>query len=213
MRLKREVKTERRSVWIGIQGGTCAGKSILARKLAKYLGTTETLIVSLDQFYRPVEKGWLNNTPSLNFDDPSTVDWNSIRQAALTLRSGHATEVSIYEGLTKLGNLRLEPRPYIILEGLWTLIDETVIDLLDLKVFIETSADIRLVRRIERDVLRARDCTLDQMLSYYLEHIRPMHLKYVEPGKNLCDLIVSGEQDIDHEAKRVIETLQLKTRG
>lgn len=205
------MRREPRSVWIGIQGGTCAGKTTMAQTLATYLDPTDTLILGLDLFYRPVEKGWLKNQPTRNFDDPSSLDWDSFRQAALTLRSGLTAEVTLYDEHSKLRDLYLEPRSYTIVEGLWTLIDERVVDLLDLAVYIETSPDIRLIRRIERDVVRSRECTLDQMLSYYLEHIRPMHLKYVEPGKDSCDLVVSGEHDAEREAKRIIETLQLKS--
>src|SRR6267143_2130492 len=98
---------EPRSVWIGIQGGTCAGKTTIAQTLASYLDPTDTLILGLDQFYRPVEKGWLKNSPTRNFDDPSSLDWNSFRQAALTLEAGLTAEVALYDGLSKLGDLHL----------------------------------------------------------------------------------------------------------
>ena len=193
--------------WIGIQGGTCAGKTTLAQALAKRIGLDDLLIVSLDLFYHPVEKACPLNAAATNFDDPSSLDWELIRHVIRRLESGNTAMINIYDGLTVSGNILLTPKTYTIVEGLWVFNDPYISNLCNLKIYVETSPDVRLIRRLNRDVIYTQEWTLNQMLSYYMEYIRPMHLKFVEPRKAECDLVVSGEDNIDIEVNRVVERL------
>lgn len=118
--------------------------------------------------------------------------------------------IKVYDGLTLSQTFRLDPQKYTVVEGLWTFNKTFLSKLFDLKVYVEASPDVRLMRRLIRDVIRARECTLSQMLSYYMECIRPLHLKFVEPAKNNCEVLVSGESQTGSEAKRVLETLNRK---
>jgi uridine kinase len=195
------------SCWIGIQGGTCAGKTTLAHALAERFGPEELLVVGLDLFYRPVDEKHLIGSGAINFDTPESLDWELIRHVTQTLRSGNSTAINTYDGITVSGTIPLTPKRYTVVEGLWVFNDQDLSDLFDLKIYVETSPDVRLIRRLTRDVMTTKEWTLDQLLSYYMEYIRPMHMKFVEPGKAACDMAVSGEDDIDAEVNRVLERL------
>lgn len=201
---------EVRDAWIGIQGGTCAGKTTLAETLAQEIGPADVLIVSLDLFYRPIEKRFLQDPSGINFDTPSSLDWELLREAIRRLKSGISTVIKVYDGLTLSRELQLDPKKYIVVEGLWAFNESFLSDLFDCRLYVETSPDVRLIRRLRRDVIDLGEVTLNEMLSYYLNCIRPMHLKFVEPGKADSDLVLDGERPIDDEVRRVIELLNQK---
>jgi uridine kinase len=200
------MRAEISPIWIGIQGGTCAGKTTLAHAVAQHIGLTEVLIIGLDLFYHPFNKHSPLNSAAINFDAPSSINWQLIQQVVRRLKSGRSTAINVYDGVSISQRLRLVPRKYIIIEGLWAF-NKGLSNIFDLRVYVDTSPDIRLLRRINRDVLTTQEWTIREMLSYYMKCIRPMHAEFVETGKMVSHVIVNGEDDIDYEVNQVLEKL------
>ena len=127
-----------------------------------------------------------------NFDHPDAVDFVSIVSHLASLKNGESVDMPVYDFRTHTWNeetLRLEPKPVVIIEGILIFSEPKIVDLLDVKVFIDTPDDVRLLRRIRRDI-KERGRTLDQTLWQYEETIRPMHYEFVEPSKKHADVII-----------------------
>ena len=128
----------------------------------------------------------------INYDHPSSLETSLLAEHLLTLRSGRAVEVPIYDFVThtrRVETRRVEPAPLIIVEGILVFVEAAVRDLLDIKIFVDTDADIRLMRRIRRD-LEQRGRSFASVRDQYYATVRPMHLEFVEPSKRWADLIV-----------------------
>jgi len=197
--------------WIAIQGGSCAGKTTLANALAHRVGASKTLSICLDLFYFPFERNPKNPKGSWhNFDDPIACDWARLRRACRRLISGHSAIIPRYDYVSgqSIGGNRIEPLPYIIIEGLWPFEDRFLLDLCKLRVFVDAPPDVRLVRRLRRDLLEGtRGWSLDEALAYYMQCTKPMHEIHVEPGKQVADLLVSGEEGLDESVESIFDAL------
>lgn len=191
--------------WIGIQGGTCAGKTELSLALRNLLGLEKTLTLSLDLFYIPHDRGQdAAEHQTCYFDHPSSIDWELLLDVFHSLNEGKSANIPSYDYVTGLrGNsLPTQPKEFIIFEGLWPFSKMEITDFFNVKIFVDTPPDIRLVRRINRDILQGnRGWTLDSLLRYYTECIHPLHIQFTEPGKELADIIVSGEEDLSSSTK------------
>ena len=129
---------------------------------------------------------------AINFDHPDAFDWKLLHQQLADLRAGKAIEQPTYSYLKcnrEKETIHVEPKPVIIIEGIMTLVDKELRDLMDLKVFVDTDADERILRRILRDV-RERGRTLESVVEQYLTTVKPMHEQYVEPSKRRADIIM-----------------------
>ena len=202
-------------IWIGIQGGTCAGKTTFANELVERLGYENSAIICLDSFFKPYDrKANAVNTTAYNFDHPSSLDWTSLETAISSLRSGRPTRIPKfeYESGFVLDGEEVKPRMYMIIEGLWPFFHKPLLDWLDLKVFVDTSADLRLVRLVSRNIVGGtRGWTIQSVLDYYLACIRPMQSQFIDQGKGLADIVVSGDGSLTDGAERVIQALRKYT--
>lgn len=197
-------------LWIGIQGGTCAGKTTFANKLVARLGENSA-IICLDSFFKPYDrKANAGNVTAYNFDHPSALDWPALEAAVLSLSSGQATRIPEFEyesGFQPNGQ-EVEPRNYMIIEGLWPFFYGPLFELLDLRVFVDTSPDLRLARLLLRNIVgESRGWTVQSVLDYYLECARPMQVEYIDKGKELADIMVSGDGSFEGGVERVIQIL------
>ncbi|HJK95307.1 MAG TPA: uridine kinase [Polyangiaceae bacterium LLY-WYZ-15_(1-7)] len=177
---------------IGIAGGTGSGKTTIARKITDALPSDKVDRIEHDSYYRDRPELSYDERCGLNFDHPSALETTLLVEHVRTLREGQAVEVPIYDFTThrRLPETRpVEPRNVIVVEGILVLADPALRDLMDIKIFVDTDADIRAFRRIRRDI-EHRGRTFQQVRDQYYKTVRPMHLQFVEPSKRWADLII-----------------------
>ncbi|SFC06043.1 uridine kinase [Halobiforma haloterrestris] len=176
---------------IGIAGGTGAGKTTVARTLAEEVGEPVTRI-PLDNYYEDLSHLEYEERAEVNYDHPSAFEWELLREQLDTLLMGQPIEMPQYDfeiHNRKDERVTVEPTDVIVVEGIFSLYDEEILDMLDLRIYVMTDADVRILRRIERDVVdRGRD--LEGVMDQYLETVKPMHEQFVEPTKKNADVII-----------------------
>jgi uridine kinase len=183
---------EGRPLVLGVAGGTGSGKTTVARAILQTVGRDRIAFLAQDSYYR--DQAWESEEQlrSHNFDHPSALDTALLVEHLGALRRGLAVEVPVYDFVQhrrSASTARVEPRAVILVEGILLFVDRELRDLLDFKIYVDTDADVRLIRRLRRD-LSERGRTLEDVLRQYLETVRPMHLEFVEPSKRWADVIV-----------------------
>ena len=177
---------------IGIAGGTGSGKTTVVRKIAEALPPHCAVVVPLDSYYNDTSSMTEVERHAINFDHPDAFDWKLLVKQVNELRHGIAIEQPTYSYL-KCNRLpetiHIEPKPVIIIEGIMTLLNKKLRDMMDLKVFVDTDSDERLIRNIQRDVVE-RGRTVDMVINRYLEVLKPMHEQFIEPTKKYADIII-----------------------
>ena len=177
---------------LGVAGGSGSGKTAVARALLEAVGGDRIVFLPLDNYYLDIlwqDKGEIRD---YNFDHPSSLDWELLAHHLDELRHGRPVEMPLYdfsEHRRRPETERCEPRSVILTEGILLLAEPRIRELLDLKIYVDTDADVRLARRIRRD-LEERGRALDDVLRQYMESVRPMHLEFVESSKRWADIIV-----------------------
>jgi uridine kinase len=190
---------------IGIAGGSGAGKSTIVRELVERLGGCA---IELDSYYldraglEPAER------ERLNYDEPAAIDVALITEHLRQLAAGGAVLKPRYsfETHTRVGVERVPPARLIVVEGLLTFWWETLRELMDLKVYVDAPADLRLARRLQRDVAE-RGRTAESVVEQYLATVRPMHERYVEPTRVYADLVVRSDGPLEACAEAVLAAL------
>ncbi|MDG5758079.1 uridine kinase [Natronococcus sp. A-GB1] len=176
---------------IGIAGGTGAGKTTVSRTVAETVGEAVTRI-PLDNYYEDLSHLDYEERAEVNYDHPDAFEWELLREQLDSLLMGQSIEMPQYD--FELHNRKDErvtvaPSDVIVLEGILSLFDEQVLEMLDLKVYVMTDADVRILRRIERDVID-RGRGLEGVIDQYLETVKPMHEQFVAPTKKNADVII-----------------------
>lgn len=176
---------------IGIAGGTGSGKTTLMKNLIEKLGS-EVTVLSHDNYYRAHDDIPYEERCKLNYDEPASLETDLMVRHLDKLRRGEAIDCPVYDFSVhnrSAETIRVEPSSVIIVEGIMIFENKALRDLMDIKIFVDTDADVRLCRRIKRDV-RKRGRTLESVLEQYQSTVKPMHDQYVEPSKKFADLIV-----------------------
>jgi uridine kinase len=182
-----------RKPWIlGVAGGTGAGKSTLVRSILEAAGPDRIAVIEHDSYYRDIE--WRSEADLLqyNFDHPSALDTSLLVAHLAALKAGHPVEVPTYDFVRHRRTSRTRrvmPLPLVVLEGILIFVEPDLREMLDLKLFVDTDADVRLIRRLGRD-MSERGRSVQDVLRQYLQTVRPMHLEFVEPSKRWADLII-----------------------
>ncbi len=177
---------------IGIAGGTGSGKTTVVRKIVESLPKDSVAVIPQDSYYNDQSDMRLEERKKTNFDHPDAFDWTLFGQQIAELRHGKAIEQPTYSYLvcTRLPEtIHVEPKEVIIVEGIMSLYDKGLRDLMDLKVFVETSPDERLLRVITRDTVE-RGHPLEMLIDKYRNVLKPMHDQFIEPTKQFADIIV-----------------------
>lgn len=190
---------------IGVAGGTGSGKTTVAHKLGDSLPDGTAEIIEYDSYYRDLRHLPLAERAAVNFDHPDALESELLAEHLRALRAGAAIEVPSYDfvdHVRRSETRRVEPRPIVIVEGIMTLAVPFVREQLDLKIFVDTDSDIRVLRRIRRDI-EHRGRSFHEVRDQYYDSVRPMHLEYVEPSKRFADLIIPEGGD-NHVALEVI---------
>ena len=177
---------------IGIAGGSGSGKSTVATNVADALDTLSVAFIDMDAYYRNFTDLSLDERRKLNWDHPDAFDYDLLTEHLERLADRKPIDKPVYDFVTHLrseGRVTVEPSDVIVIDGILLFVDERVRDLCDVKVFVDADADIRLIRRIRRD-MSARGRPLDEIIQQYLSTVQPMHLQFVEPSKRYADIIV-----------------------
>ncbi len=181
-----------RPLIVGIAGGTGSGKTTVANKLAAAMPAGRCVIVDHDSYYRDQSHLAFEERTQVNYDHPASLESALLAEHLSALRAGRAVDVPIYDFTThcrRRETRRVEPAPVIIVEGILVFVDAALRDQMDIKIFVDTDPDIRLMRRIRRD-LEQRGRSFQSVRDQYYATVRPMHIEHVEPTKRWADLIV-----------------------
>ena len=177
---------------IGIAGGTGSGKTTVVRKIAQALPPHYVAVVPLDSYYNDTSHMTEEERQNINFDHPDAFDWKLLTEQIKKLKSGEAIEQPTYsyiESNRLKATVHVEPKPVIIIEGIMALHYKKLRDMMDLKIFVDTDPDVRLIRNIRRDVVE-RGRTVEMVLDHYENAVKPMHEQFIEPTKKFADIII-----------------------
>jgi uridine kinase len=177
---------------IGVAGGTASGKTTVVQAILDRVGWERIAHIQHDSYYKDLSHLPLEERRQFNFDHPDALDTLLLVKHLQVLRQGESVEVPEYDFATysRLPATRtVAPRAVVIVEGILILEDPALRDLIDLKLYVDTDADLRLIRRIRRDTAE-RGRTLESVITQYLSTVRPMHLEFVEPSKRYADVII-----------------------
>ncbi|HKP54080.1 MAG TPA: uridine kinase [Chloroflexia bacterium] len=177
---------------IGVAGGSGSGKTTVVRALVEAVGAENAALLPHDAYYHDYSHLSIEERAQVNWDHPDSLETSLLVKHIARLVEGQAIErpqydFRIYSRLAE--TVRIEPSPVVIVDGILILVERELRDLLDIKVFVDTDADIRFIRRLTRDVAE-RDRPVVSVIEQYLGTVRPMHLDFVEPSKRYADLII-----------------------
>ena len=181
-----------RGLTIGISGGTGSGKTTITNRLIQALSEDRILILQQDHYYKDLPHLPLEERAKQNFDHPESLDTPLLVSHVRALREGGSIERPVYDFTQHRrvpATVHLEPRPAIIVEGILIFENAALRDLLDIKIFVDTDADLRFIRRLRRDI-RERGSTAESVVNQYMATVRPMHMEFIEPSKRYADVII-----------------------
>ena len=184
---------------IGIAGGTGSGKSTVVRKIVEALPPHHVAVVPLDSYYNDTTGMTEEERRAINFDHPDAFDWKLLIKQVNDLRNGVTIEQPTYSYIlsNRLSEtITVEPKPVIIIEGIMTLLNKKLREMMDLKIFVDCDPDERLIRNIQRDTID-RGRTVTMVMDRYIEVLKPMHEQFIEPTKRYADIIIpqGGENE------------------
>ena len=182
-----------------IGGGTCSGKTTIAKAIGKRLHTLKTVIISHDNYYHDLSAMDADAAKAYNFDHPNSIDTTCLIKDIKLMLDGEAVNVPDYDFITHQrseGTLCVAFADVIILEGIFALYYPELLELSDLKLYVDTDSDIRLTRRLARDI-RDRGYDVDGVLDKYLDTVKPSHDAFIEPTKKNADVIIPGDREFD----------------
>ena len=179
-------------VCIGVAGGTGSGKTTVADAIVSRIGAHRIAYLQHDAYYRDLAGTDPEILAHHNFDHPDALESSLLAEHLRALKAGMAVEVPLYDfppHVRTPRTRRVEPRRVVLLEGILIFAEPVLRELFDIKIFVDTDADIRFIRRLRRDI-EERGRTVESVINQYLETVRPMHLEFVEPSKRWANLII-----------------------
>jgi uridine kinase len=189
-----------RPLVVGVAGGTGAGKTTVARAIIEAVGHEHVAEIPEDAYYREYQHVPESERAAINWDHPDTIEVTLLLEQLRELMAGNPIERPVYDFAAYARapqTITVPPRPVLIVEGILLFVEPRLRDLFDVKVFVDTDADLRFIRRLLRDV-RDRGRTVESVVSQYVSTVRPMHIAFVEPSKRYADIIVpeGGENHV-----------------
>ena len=179
-------------VTLGISGGTGSGKTTISEEITRALGPEHAVIIHQDSYYLDRSVLPADDRDRINFDHPSAFDWRLFKRQVRALQQGKAIDKPIYNFHTHSRmpeTTRVEPRAVLLIEGILVFDDPDLRKMMDIKVYVDADADVRFIRRMDRDV-RERGRSIESIVDQYMTSVRPMHLQFVEPSKRYADIII-----------------------
>ncbi len=181
-----------RPVIIGVAGGSGSGKTTVVREIVSRLGPDDVALIQHDSYYRDRSELSPTERAKVNYDHPDSLETSLLVEDVRSLRDGHAVNVPVYDFSTHTRTAKvvpLAPRKVVIVEGILVLAEPDLRAQMAMRVFVDTDPDIRMIRRLRRD-MNERGRTLESVVTQYLESVRPMHLEFVEPSKRHAHVII-----------------------
>jgi uridine kinase len=182
----------KQSLLIGIAGGTGSGKTTVTNKILELLDRERVVVIQHDSYYKDLSAHHGLAPDKINFDHPSSLETDLLARHLRDLKAGKPIEQPIYNFTTHRrlkDTRRVEPKEIIILDGILIFVQKMLRDLMDIKIFLDTDADERLIRRIRRDILE-RGRSVDSVMNQYISTVKPVHLEFVEASKHWADIII-----------------------
>lgn len=179
-------------ITIGVAGGTGSGKTTIALKILERVGFDRVAYVPHDAYYRDASHLPPTERARLNYDHPDALDNELLISHLRQLQAGKAVEIPVYDFVThtrRPETRHVEPQPVILMEGILIFADKRLRDMMDVKIYVDTDADLRFIRRLKRDI-EERGRKPESVINQYLTTVRPMHLEFVEPSKRYADVII-----------------------
>lgn len=196
-------------ITLGVCGGTGSGKTTVAQRILERVGVHLVAYLPHDAYYKPMGHLPREERAKLNFDHPDSLDNDLLIQHLIELKASRPVEIPVYDfkiHSRRPETLHVEPQPVILVEGILIFADKRLRDLMDVKIYVDADADIRLLRRLERDI-GERGRSIQSVINQYMATVRPMHLEFVEPSKRYADVIIPeggfNEVAIDMVASRL----------
>jgi uridine kinase len=177
---------------IGICGGSGSGKSTITRKIIEALPSEHAVVICHDSYYKDHPELSFEERAQLNFDHPDAIETPLLVEHLRQLRAGQPIDLPSYDFSTHRRQpdvIRIQPHPAILVEGILILENRALRDLMDIKIFVDTDADLRFMRRLKRDI-KKRGRSMESVFEQYLATVRPMHMEFVEPSKRFADIII-----------------------
>ncbi len=185
-------KTNNKPFVIGVAGGSGSGKSTVTREVLASIGPEMATVVIQDDYYCDQTHLSPEERRKTNYDHPQAFDWPLMVQHLQALRRGESIEMPTYDFSAdnrSSNTITVKPAPVIVIEGLFALFDSDLRKMMSLKIFVDTAADVRFIRRLQRDIAE-RGRNADSVINQYLETVRPMHKQFIEPTKRYADVIL-----------------------
>ncbi len=181
-----------RPIIIGVAGGTGSGKTTVAREILARVGAEHIAYIPHDAYYRDHSHLPMEERSKVNYDHPDSLETELLVEHLKTLRAGQAVEIPVYDFTTHSRTQqtrRIEPASVVLVEGILVFAEPALRDLFDVKLYVDTDADVRFIRRLQRDI-EERGRSVRSVCEQYLMTVRPMHLEFVEPSKRYADVII-----------------------
>ena len=185
-------ETTVKPIIIGVAGGTASGKTTVSDAILERVGSDRIAYIEHDSYYRDLSRLPLEERRKLNFDHPDALETELLVTHLRLLQAGESIKVPVYDFATyqrRDDTRRVEPRRVILVEGILIFVDSELREMMDVKLYVDTDADLRFIRRLQRDI-RERERSMETVIHQYLNTVRPMHLEFVEPSKRYADIII-----------------------
>lgn len=182
----------KKSILIGVAGGTASGKTKLAKNIVKDFNPEQVIIIEMDSYYQCLDNIPIDMRKNYNFDHPDAYDVDLLKKQLKILLAGGKVDVPVYDYINHTRSketITERGHKIIVLEGILALYDAEVRDMMDMKIFVQTAADIRFTRRLKRDI-KKRGRSMESVIDQYYNTVRPMHEQFVEPTKVHADIII-----------------------
>jgi|TARA_B110000196_G_scaffold135471_1_gene117430 uridine kinase len=182
----------KKTILIGIAGGTGSGKTSVANAILAEFSSSEVVLIQQDSYYHDLKHLHIDERATVNFDHPDAVDFNEMCENLQSLIDGQTVQIPLYNFNTHTrtdDTLTIGNHHIIVLEGILALFDEKIRNMMDIKLYVDTPDDIRIIRRIKRDINK-RGRTFESVIEQYYNTVRPMHQQFVEPSKKYADVII-----------------------
>ena len=211
-------KSDSKPFVIGVAGGSGSGKSTVTRQVLASIGPGMTAVLIQDDYYCDQSHLSPEERRKTNYDHPDAFDWPLMVQHVQALRRGEAIEMPTYDfsqDNRSSKTVTVKPAPVIVIEGLFALFDAELRKMMSLKIFVDTAADVRFIRRLQRDISE-RGRSTESVINQYLETVRPMHKQFIEPTKRNADVILphgANGPAVDIITTKVVTLIQDRDRG
>ncbi len=177
---------------IGVAGGSGSGKTTVVRHIIERVGPVNLSLIQHDSYYRDMKHLPFDERVKQNFDHPASLETELMVKHVKALLAGISVEIPVYDFAEHVRSdsvIKASPRPVILVDGILILFEKELRDLMDMRIFVDTDSDVRLLRRLKRDLIE-RGRSIESVLNQYESFVRPMHLEFVEPTKRYADIII-----------------------